>query len=320
MISKDRHILEYQLEDFLLDDSFVNFASNKNQDDITKWEDWFAQNPINSKVAIEAKMLITKLQYRKQYLSNDFVKDEWHKLSQRLHLNDIKIPKKNNTFFLKKIGRYAAAASILMFLATAIYYFSASSIKDSEIIYQELYVAKGESKNLTLPDGTIVFINSDSRIRYEENFGATDREVFLEGEAWFDVSHHEDIPFIVHTQENDIRVLGTAFNVYAYPNENIFRTSLERGKISLTHKGGNQIELKPKQTYTLLKNSKEVKIIETEHIEAYSAWKNGDIIFNNHPFTDIIKTLDRTHNITFILQNKNVGKCKYTGCFTINIY
>lgn len=316
MISKDMSIIEYKLEDFILDDSFVNFATNKNQVDIAKWEEWFSQSPKNSKIALEAKMLITKLRFNKRELSGNYISDEWRKLSVRLHLNETNHKKKNKTVFLKKIGRYAAVASILLLLASALYYFSASSMKDPKVIYQELCVAKGESKNIILPDGTVVFINSDSKLKYEENFGETCREVFLEGEAWFDVSHNPNKPFIVHTQENDIKVLGTAFNVYAYPNENIFRTSLERGKICLSYNNGAEIELKANQTYILLKNTREVKLLETTNIEMYSAWKNGDIVFKNQTFTDILKILERTHNLTFILKNKNVGKCNYTGCFT----
>lgn len=316
MISKEMPIIEYKLEDFILDESFVNFATNKNQVDIAKWENWFSQNPKNSRIAVEAKMLITKLRFHKQELPNNLISDEWRKLSLRLHLNEIKQPRKNKTIFLKRMSRYAAVASILMLLASAFYYFSASSIKDPDIIYQQLCVAKGESEEVILPDGTVVFINSDSKLKYQENFGETSREVFLEGEAWFDVSHNEDKPFIVHTQENDIRVLGTAFNVYAYPDENIFRTSLERGKISLAHNNGKEIELKVNQTYVLLKNTNEITLCESANVEVYSAWKNGDIVFKNHKFTEILKTLERTHNLTFILQNKNVGKCNYTGCFT----
>ncbi|NPD47414.1 FecR family protein [Lentimicrobium sp. S6] len=308
--------MDYKLEDFILDDSFVNYATNKNQADIAKWEEWFSQNPKNLKIALDAKMLIHKLRFHKQELPKEFISEEWHKLSTRLHLNEIKRKNKGKTIFLKKIGRYAAAASILLFLASAIYYFSNSSIRDAEPIYQELCVAKGASKNIILPDGTVVFINSDSKLKYEENFEGASREVFLEGEAWFDVSHNANKPFIVHTQENDIRVLGTAFNVYAYPNENVFRTSLERGSISLSYHHGAEIELKVNQTYILHKNTQEIKLVETDNIEIYSAWKDGEIVFKNQKFTEILKTLERTHNLTFILQNKNVGKCNYTGCFT----
>lgn len=316
MNSKSILNTKYKFEDFVLDDSFVNFATNKNQADIAKWEKWFLQNPENSEIALKAKILISQLRFKKQELSDDFVSDEWLKLSIRLHLHEISQPRNNRTIFIKRMGQYAAAVSILMLFASAFYYFTSSSKKDRNIVYQELIVKKGEVKNVLLSDGTMVFINSDSKLKYEENFGEKPREVYLEGEAWFDVNHNADIPFIVHTQENDITVLGTAFNVYAYPNENTFRASLERGKISVSCCNNETVELKENQTYLFFKNSKETKICDTENTQSYSSWKVGETVFRNQPFTEILLNLERSHNVTFNLLNEKVADIKFTGNFS----
>ena len=118
MISKDMPIMDYKLEDFILDDSFVNFATNINQADIAKWEEWFSQNPKNSKIALEAKILINKLRFHKQELPKEFVSEEWDKLSARLYLNEIKQKRNSKTIFLRRIGRYAAACILLFSRAT----------------------------------------------------------------------------------------------------------------------------------------------------------------------------------------------------------
>jgi len=307
---------EYKFEDFVLDDSFINFVNNKNKADIEEWEKWFSQNPKNSDIALEAKIFISQLRFKKQELTGDFVNAEWLKLNKRLQLNAISPPLNKRAVLRRKIGRYAAAASILMFFASATYYFSSISKTENPIDYHELIVNKGEVKNTLLPDGTLVFINSDSKLKYNDNFGKKHREVILEGEAWFDVKHNAEIPFIVHTQEIDIKVLGTAFNVYAYPNENIFRTSLERGKISVSKGDEKTQELLINQTYTLLKDSKQDEISETENIQSHSSWKDGETVFMNQPFTDILRELERSHDVTFHLLNEKVGSIKYTGTFS----
>jgi transmembrane sensor len=153
-------------------------------------------------------------------------------------------------------------------------------------------------------------------LKYDSNFGKKRREVFLEGEAWFDVKHDKKKPFIVHTQENDITVLGTSFNVYAYPSENTFRTSLERGKISVSHSDIETVKLKENQTYLLTKNSLKPEICESENIQSYSSWKEGETVFRNQPFSEILRNLERTHNVAFNLLNKEVGSIKFTGNFS----
>lgn len=305
----------YKIDDFILDDSFINYATNSNGFDVKKWEQWFSENPENKQLAMYAKNIILHLRFNKKALPQSFVKAEWSKLARRLLLTENKFANKSRTS-IRKLLPYAAAASILLFMAAAFYFYKPLSKQNKIISYQEIIVPKGEIKKVLLPDGSLVYINSDSRIKYDSCFSGKKREIFLEGEAYFDVKHNENKPFVVHANENDITVLGTSFNVYAYPNENIFRTSLERGKIALSHNNGKEIELKVNQTYLLLKNTNEIKLFETANIEDYSAWKDGKILFKNHKFTDILKKLERTHNLTFVLHNKDVGSCNYTGCFT----
>ncbi len=316
MNGKNTRCNDYEIDDFVCDDSFINFATNKNQDDVTKWEEWLLGNPKNRQTAKEAKLLIRHLRFNKQKLSSNFVLCEWLKLRDRLNLNEIKPPVKKRTVFKRKIWQYAAAASLLLFFVSVIYYFTLIPKYEEVVDYHEIIVPKGEIKKILLSDGTLVFINSYSKLKYDNCLSREQREVFLEGEACFDVKHNAKMPFIVHTQENDVTVLGTAFNVYAYPNENIFRASLERGKISVSYNNEEAVELEVNQTYLLIRNSKQTKIFESANIQSYSSWKDGKIMFRNQRFTDILRKLERSHNVIFNLQNKEVENCKYTGTFT----
>lgn len=313
---KNTNYCDYKFDDFVFDDSFINYAINKNQTDIIKWEKWLSQNPKNKKTAIEAKILIQRFRFKNKELSSDFIKDEWLKLKNRLNINEIALPVKKITVIRRNFWQYAAAASLILFFIGAIYYFTYGPKCEEIAEYHEFIVPKGEIKKTLLPDSSLVFINSDSKLKYNNCFGEEQREVFLEGEASFDVKHNAEKPFIVHTQENDITVLGTSFNVYAYSNENIFRASLERGKISVSHNNEETVELRVNQTYLLLRNSNESKIFETSNVQSFSSWKEGKIIFRNLQFTAILRKLERSHNVIFNLQNKEVGNCKYTGTFT----
>jgi transmembrane sensor len=159
-------------------------------------------------------------------------------------------------------------------------------------------------------------LNADSKLIYDQCYGKEQREVYLDGEASFDIKHIEGIPFTVNTEENIITVLGTAFNVYAHNSENIFRASLERGEISISHYDEEVVELRVNQTYQLIRNSNESKIFESLDVGSFSSWKEGDVVFNNLPFKDILKKLERSHNVTFNLQNQKVGMSRFTGTFT----
>lgn len=315
MIEKKTSYKDYKIEDFVCDDSFTNFVTNSNQQDVSKWGKWLSHNPKNRETALNAKILILYLRFKKRELSTDFIKDEWLKLKGRLNLSESTPPVKKRTIIKRKIWQYAAAASVLLIFAGAFYYLTLTPKFDEVVDYKEVIVPKGEIKKVLLSDGTLVFVNSDSRLKYDHSFSGEQREVFLEGEAWFDVKHITKKPFVVHTLENDITVLGTAFNVYAYHNENVFIASLERGKISVSHNNEKAVELKANQSYLFIKDSNKSKIVETSNIESYSAWKDGKLVFRNQRFIDILQKLERSHNMVMSLQNKEVGNCRYTGTF-----
>lgn len=319
MNDKNLNSEEYQLHDFISDESFINFVQKTNKSDVVKWTEWFSLNPKNKKTALDAKLLIKHLRFKQQDLSDDFVNNEWLKLSTRLNLNKIKTQEKNTTIFIRRAWKYAAVVSISLFLASAIYYLT-SKPKANQVAkyadYHEIIVPKGKIRKIILPDSSMVYINSDSKLAYSNFSGKGPREISLEGEAYFDVKHDAKKPFIVHSQNKEVIDIGTAFNIDAYPNDNIYRVTLERGLISVSDNNGKAVNLKENQTYLLNNSTNQSKVFETKNIKSYSAWKDGEIIFRDELFTDILRDLERTYNVTFILQNKKIVNFRYTGSFT----
>ncbi len=308
----------YKFEDFITNKSFCNFTKGKNADDIAFWENWLASNPENIAIAKNAQEIIKITKINKQKLPLEFINNEWKKLNDNLESNN----KKGNSNIFRitqfKVWKYAAAIIFLISVLSGLL-FSDLIFNDSiDVTYVEINVPNGKIKHIFLPDSTSVTINSGSMLKYASNYGNENRKIILEGEAFFDVKYNSAKPFIVHTSDNIIKVLGTTFNVMAYTNENIHKISLEKGEIKISNLEGYSDILKPNQIYLLLRNKKEYKIIETSNITKNSSWKDGKIIFKNQRFIDIAQKLERYHNVTFRIENKKIKKCRYTGEFSIN--
>ena len=310
-----RDFSSYKFEDFITDPTFINYAKETEPEDIIIWKDWLAKNPENQKTAEEAKNFINHLVPRRKLLPKRFIDYEWNRLSNKLDLDNKKVSASGKFGTKIKVWHYAAAIVLLISVLGVI--FSKSNFtQDEPITMNEIIVPKGQIKNVLLPDGTLVFLNSDTKLSYNSNLGQKNREVSLEGEAYFDVTYNNSIPFVVHTCENDITVLGTAFNVKAYPDGNIHQTSLERGKIMISYQNQESYVLNPNQTYLLIRDINSSKVFKTENVEEHSLWTKGRIILRNQPFSEIARDLERSHKVTFDIQNKQIINSRYTGEFS----
>lgn len=164
-----------------------------------------------------------------------------------------------------------------------------------------LTTPKGSSFNVTLPDGTRVFLNSDSKLSYPKAFTDSIRKVYVQGEAYFEVAHHESLPFIVQTEELSIRVLGTKFNVRAYPEsaENII--SLLEGSVRLSTMHAETLMLPGELVHVEHAQS----AFEKQQLGNYDpiAWKNGIFNFSNTTVSEISRELSRWYNVEFDLSD-----------------
>ncbi len=184
--------------------------------------------------------------------------------------------------------------------------------------FGELIVPRGEVFKIILSDSTTVWLNSESKLRFPENFNVVsdNRTVFLEGEAFFDVTHNEKKPFIVKTSSINVNVLGTKFNVSSYTNESVVHTTLVQGSVSVDQKDNlqNSILISPNQQAQFNKNSDILssQIVNTDH---YTAWLQKRIVFRNMPFKDIIEKIERVYDVEIINQNKSLNLEHFTGEF-----
>jgi ferric-dicitrate binding protein FerR (iron transport regulator) len=174
--------------------------------------------------------------------------------------------------------------------------------------FNQLIVPHGKRSFIQLSDGSKVWVNSGSRLVFLPVFKGNKREVFLEGEAYFEVAKDNKKPFYVRTDAYDIKVYGTRFDVQAYKLDNEYNTILLEGKVSLEMKQGmaNSKEhfLLPSQKASLTDPKSGLLISEVANIDNYTAWKDGYLIFKNEPFPELLKRVSRYYNIAILPNNQ----------------
>ena len=182
------------------------------------------------------------------------------------------------------------------------------------IALQTITVPAGQRINITLADGTNVWLNARTTIQYPITFNEKERLVKLDGEAYFDVTKDKSKPFIVQTDNYNVEVLGTQFDVNAYSETGEFETTLMSGsvKVASASDSTQKITLKPNNK-VFLQDGK-LHVTAVDDYNPYR-WKEGLICFKNETFTSIMKDFEKYYGLTIQVKNKNVFKYVYTGKF-----
>jgi transmembrane sensor len=203
--------------------------------------------------------------------------------------------------------RYMVAALILL-VAGAVLIINRTNRqeKNSAVALTKKATNRSESKFLLLEDSTQVWLNAASSLDFPDQFDGKKREVYLSGEAFFDVKHAEKIPFIIHTGAVATTVLGTAFNIKAYPGQKSIIISVSRGKVKVKRHDGWETILTKGQQIRLNENGQEAteKNIATETI---AGWQQGNIAYDDEPLKDIIADMERIYNVTIHMSDKWLG-------------
>ena len=186
----------------------------------------------------------------------------------------------------------------------------ATGENSSEVLYNRVVVPKGGEFKLTLSDGTKVWLNSYSELRYPVNFTGNKREVILQGEAYFDVIGDPERPFVVKVNDLDISVLGTQFNVNAY-TEGIVKTVLVEGLVNLRGKMG-EINLHPRQMGEYRETDGNLHMTEVD-VLPHVAWKDGNFIFKSESLEDIMDKLSIWYNLDVFYANDELRSIRLSG-------
>ena len=247
--------------------------------------------------------------------------------------------------------KFVLSALLIAIVYTSIYFISSTgSVKPlwvSNVKSIENKVARGSKKIIVLPDGTQVWLNAGSKLSYDSSlYNQKKRIVSLSGEAFFDVAKNKEKPFIVQTNKISIKVLGTAFNVKAYPDDKFTETTLLRGSIELTVKNRpyQKIMLKPNEKLSLIdsltdlheriatrkvqlqshagidneklviQDIQPVLLDNKEYVEEVS-WIDDNLVFQDQSFKDLTPRMERWFNVTIEIKNPSIKAFHFTGIF-----
>ncbi|MDD2436046.1 MAG: DUF4974 domain-containing protein [Massilibacteroides sp.] len=223
--------------------------------------------------------------------------------------------RKSLRIFLQFFQKAAAILILPVLLFSAYLYFGYGKEGSTE---QEFFATYGTRTTLVLPDGSKVWLNSGSKLRYGRDFNRDNRTVFLTGEAFFDVTANKFRPFDVVTGSFTVRAVGTEFNVFSYENSE-FETSLEDGVTQIYQSGRSChdkqiIKMKPGQRVVF--DAKQAKLILSEgDVSQFSTWREGRLTFKNAPMNEVIMKLERWFNIDIELKDPEILQYKYTAVF-----
>ncbi len=183
----------------------------------------------------------------------------------------------------------------------------------SKLKYNTIEVPRGGEYSLTLSDGTKVRLNADTKLHYPVEFLSNKRDVYLNGEAYFEVVHNEQAPFIVHSHDSEVEVLGTSFNVSAYHDQEFIATTLVEGSVQINNLGNTEL-LNPGYQSIIIRGKNEITINKVDTY-LYTSWVDGIYEFENVELEYIMTQLSRSYDVDFFFTEKQYKHIRFTGAF-----
>lgn len=214
----------------------------------------------------------------------------------------------------RKALQWAVIFLLPVLSAFAVYYFTQHPQRDHQPT--TITAQKGEKAEVLLPDGSNVWINSGSTLTYDKYFNGKERSVYLQGEAYFEVSKNKKRPFIVHTKQMEVQALGTSFNVRSYDADSLATAILLEGKVKVSASGQEAV-LSVNQRATF---DKKKQTLQADRVEAFNfiEWKNGNIYFSNQTYDEIARTLSRIYNVEIQFASEQLRPIRFSGTLGSN--
>lgn len=217
----------------------------------------------------------------------------------------------------------AAVISILVSIAFSLKYainLNANINNQEEVVFQEIKAAYGTKTKLYLADGTTVWLNSGSTLKFPVSFGKLkERRVYLDGEGYFEVTKNELKPFYVNTEKVNIKVYGTSFNVFSYGIYNSMSVALVEGEVSLIEEHNDKqkelMKLKPLDVVECDFENNKIRRSSDSKIEKHTAWKDGYMVFYGDSIDFIIQRLEKWYNVDIEIEDKELHNYAFTATF-----
>lgn len=290
-------------------------SDNISSDELNTLNQWINSSSENKKVAQSSQkvwdnseVLITE---------EDIKKDRYKVISEIQKQQSVELKSNRKKLLIYKI---AAILAIPVALALSWHLFQKSESISLDNSVCEISAPKGHVAKCILPDSSEVWLNTGSTISYNTSgFNQQVREIYLTGEAYFEVVKNKEKPFKVVTELADINVTGTSFNVKAYNESEGFEAVLAEGSINMEFYNQSQqkVILQPGERAVYLGNKKELLIEEVEP-DLFTSWRKGEILFKDATLNDLVKELERIYDIKFHVKDPTLGEFRFRGMFSYN--
>lgn len=288
-------------------------------------ERWMDQHPDNRRM-VEELQEIWDLSPEEDFSIN--VQEAWNtfrarKIKKETPGNVSYIPSGHSKGWVLTVFRVAAALLLVAF--AGFFSWQYLSKQDDSITQRSQFntmknivTQKGEKAQITFSDGTVVTVNAASTLRFPKVFRGSERVVHLDGEAYFEVAPNKEKPFIVYTGKAKIKVLGTKFNVHAWNEDKVAEVGVREGKVAVNslnekHKGDGI--LLRRGEYTTVSDDRGVAAAQKVDVNKYMLWLNGGMYFDNEPFADVVRKLERRFDIRITVADKQLLEVPFTGTF-----
>lgn len=313
-------------EDFVCDESFQQYCLGTDPAAVNFWENWIMEHPAASGEIAEARRLFALLNANQGNL--------------REQLQELEEGIERSSLLKKEFGQLEAAsarkprkaiyigiAASLLLAAGALYTWDQAGKKEAALlpVASTIQSGVGPRKTVMLADGSVLTMRNNSSISLSEGFSKTNRVLTLSGEAFFDVRHDPAHPFIVHTKDASIEVLGTVFNVSAYPGNNYTETALFRGKVEVTSKEdpSRKTVLTPSQKLLIRSGSRRdtafsiasLAVDPVDHKAKEIAWVRSRLKIQDETLEQIAMRLQQWYGIPIIITDGEVKQYSYSGTF-----
>lgn len=332
---------QYSVEDFLLDDRFRKWIINPDKDDHVFWENWLARNPSRANDLIEAKNMLLHLSMKDHRLGADEADALWNNLEKEIDLiedipSETKVIPISSESILERSKKekrpdyqwMRIAALLLLLVVASVILVKLNTPSEPPVAAAPQLVEKatesGMKSQITLKDGTLVVLNSASKLSYFPSFNDKSRDVYLEGEAYFDVAKDSSRPFNVYTGDVVTTALGTAFNINGYQdNGNGIAIALVEGKVSVQKaQAENKTPAVSNEGHILLPGHRATYDPESKafslsdfDLKQETAWKEGNLLFVNAEAAEVFTRIERWYGVKMIPKNASDKKLNYSAEF-----
>lgn len=296
------------IEDFLQDASFRRWVLDSDKGKNLYWDHWQKQNPEKKELLDEAALLLMAMANESQISDEEEKKAVFNNINSKIrHLEHRRAQNKKLLFIA---ASFAFIAVIVFSVTYSIRIIDKNENKVVAAPLIEKQSEKGQKTKFILPDGSTVYLNSASRIVYDGDYSTTNRNIFLEGEAYFEVAPDSLLPFRVTSANVMVEALGTSFNINAYDDQ--FKVQLTSGKIKVQN-DQDEVLLEPGLETTLTQNRSFA--VKAYDLNKAALWKNGIMLFERTPLDECFRQLERWYNVEIETSGEMPSNAVVSGKF-----